>query len=131
MHNYVRDALYALARSLGLEPGWETPGLVEGAADRPADVLIPKHVSHGLGREPAHAALDACIDVSGVCSLCDSYVRLPVLQPLYERSQLKMRRGRALRGAAGLQFHWRVPCEHAAPAACALRCGAPGGAPSG
>ena len=42
--------------------------------------------------EPAHAALDACIDVSGVCSLCDSYVRLPVLQPLYERSQLKVRR---------------------------------------
>jgi len=29
---------------------------------------------------------------TGVCSLCDSYVRLPVLQPLYERSQLKMRR---------------------------------------
>ena len=33
----------------------------------------------------------------GVCSLCDSNVRLPVLQPLYderlyERSQLKMRR---------------------------------------
>ena len=27
-----------------------------------------------------------------MCSLCDSYVRLPVLQPLYERSQLKMRR---------------------------------------
>jgi len=92
VHNYVRDVLYALARSLGLEPGWETPGLVEGTADRPADVLIPKHVTHGLGREPAHAALDACIDVSGVCSLCDSYVRLPVLQPLYERSQLKMRR---------------------------------------
>ena len=92
VHNYVRDVLYALARSLGLEPGWETPGLVEGTAERPADVLIPSHRSHGLGREPAHAALDACIDVSGVCSLCDSYVREPVLQPLYERCQLKMRR---------------------------------------
>ena len=41
----------------------------------------------------------ACIDVvSGVCSLCDSYVSLPVLQPLYERSQLKMRRVLPVRG---------------------------------
>ena len=43
-------------------------------------------------RRALSAALDACIDVSGVCSLCDSYVRLPVLQPLYERCKLKMRR---------------------------------------
>ena len=76
----------------------ETPGLIEDSAERPADVLFPAWNHHDLrGRaEPSHddGTMDAsCVDVSGVSSLCPSYInKATVLAPLHQRSQEKLRR---------------------------------------
>lgn len=84
-HNLVRDALEECAREAGLAPEREARGLVEDRLQRPADVYIPAHVSHGLGGDGC-AGLGACVDVAGVRSLAPSAVnRGPGLLPALQR----------------------------------------------
>jgi hypothetical protein len=69
-HDLVRDALYAACADAGFHPSKETPGLVEGTRERPADVLLA--AGHGLGTQ-AQATLAACMDCNGVRVECASY----------------------------------------------------------
>jgi hypothetical protein len=52
-HNMVRDAFFIIAEEARMRPALEVRGLVPGTRQRPADVLLPAHVEHGL-RPPGH-----------------------------------------------------------------------------
>jgi len=87
-HNMVRDAIFIIAEEARMRPALEVRGLVPGTRERPADVLLPAHVDHGLqqaqraaaaaaaGATPAAAApagtvgRAACIDVTRAGVYC-------------------------------------------------------------
>ena len=88
-HNEVRDHLFGVCKQAGLHPQLETPRLVDGTFERPADVLLP--AGHGLGG-PAVASFVACLDVSGVRSECASYMAQGLHAPLAARQAEKAKR---------------------------------------
>jgi hypothetical protein len=92
VHNGVRDELFAIGTEIGLGPYLEEPGLIEGTRERPADCFFPGHLDHGLNMLAEHAGRSACVDVSGVSSLCPSYIDKAVMVPLRERHRTKERR---------------------------------------
>ena len=89
VHNLVRDHLYAVCGEAGFRPGKETPGLVPGSRQRPADVLLP--AGHGLGGS-ANATIPACLDCCGVRSECATYMASGLTQGMAAAHRTKAER---------------------------------------
>jgi len=88
-HNLVRDALLGACQEAGFRAEPESPGLIDGTRERPADVFVP--APHGIGSH-VHATMQACLDCCGVRNECPSHMQAGLCGALRSKHNAKKSR---------------------------------------